>query len=487
MGRYYTMDDSNHISLKKLVLPLKDSKVLKKLGSFNKGTIHKFNSKKILLGLMIAVILGLLFATYKINEIRTRAHVVYYGDKEVGIVRDKEEAERVLETIKEELTSTYNIDVVLCSDISFEDTHAKDDLIVSADQLKANIKSKMTFLITGYALIVDGNEIGYVRTKEDGEEIIAKIMEPYLDMAAENDDIKEVKIVEDVKIEKRDIPLNKLNNKDELLQYIQTGGEEIKVHIVEVGESLWTISKMYDMSVDDLIAANPDKEPEKLQIGDEIKLVVSKPLITVETVEEVRYTEKTKYEVNVEYSDKMYKTEQKVKVKGSEGENEYLAKIVKHNGVVVEKEILEEKVIKEPVHELVVKGTKELPKTTATGAFLMPTRGVISSRYGMRNGRMHKGLDIAASVGTDIKAADGGKVTYVGRRGAYGNLVEIDHGNGYKTRYAHCSKILVKKGDKVYKGQVIAKVGNTGRSTGPHLHFEIIKNGRNVNPLSYVK
>jgi murein DD-endopeptidase MepM/ murein hydrolase activator NlpD len=117
----------------------------------------------------------------------------------------------------------------------------------------------------------------------------------------------------------------------------------------------------------------------------------------------------------------------------------------------------------------------------------MPTRGSVSSRYGMRNGRMHKGLDIAASTGTSIKAADGGKVVFAGRKGAYGNLVEIDHGNGYKTRYGHCSAINVKRGDKVYKGQVIAKVGNTGRSTGPHLHFEVIKNGGNQNPASYVR
>ena len=100
---------------------------------------------------------------------------------------------------------------------------------------------------------------------------------------------------------------------------------------------------------------------------------------------------------------------------------------------------------------------------------------------------MHTGLDISASLGTPIKAADGGKVVFVGRKGAYGNMVEIDHGNGYKTRYAHCSKMLVKVGDKVYKGQHIANVGNTGRSTGPHLHFEVLKNGKSQNPSKYLK
>ncbi|MFA5577766.1 MAG: M23 family metallopeptidase, partial [Tissierellaceae bacterium] len=135
----------------------------------------------------------------------------------------------------------------------------------------------------------------------------------------------------------------------------------------------------------------------------------------------------------------------------------------------------------------VVRGTKEPPKTVATGLFLMPTRGTISSRYGMRRGRMHNGLDIAAKTGTPINAADGGKVVFAGTKGTYGKMVEIDHGNGYKTRYAHCSSILVKVGDKVYKGQHIANVGNTGNSTGPHLHFEVLKNGKNQNPANFVK
>ena len=100
---------------------------------------------------------------------------------------------------------------------------------------------------------------------------------------------------------------------------------------------------------------------------------------------------------------------------------------------------------------------------------------------------MHRGLDIAARTGTPIKAADGGKVIFAGRKGAYGNLVEIDHGNGYVTRYGHCSTINVKVGERVYKGQVVAKVGNTGRSTGSHLHFEVLKNGRNQNPAGYVR
>jgi len=461
------MDDPSNLDKEVFIWPIKDS------------------SKNIFIAILVAVIAIISFAAYKTNEIKTRAFVVNFGGDEIGIVREQEEALNILADIKKELSNTYNIDIVLKKDLSFEDTHAKDELLASKGDLKKGIKSKLEFLVGGYVLLVDSKELGAVKTEKDAENILEELKKPYL----ENDDkkIQEIEFVEDIKIEKREIPLNKLMDSDKLLQYIQTGTDDIKIHTVEVGESLWTIAMMYDMDVEDLIEANPDINPEKLQIGDEVKLLVPKSLITVATVEEVKYKEKVNYEVKVEENKNMYKTQKKVKVKGSPGENEILAKIIRHNGIVVEKEIIEEKVLEAAVTEVVVKGTKELPKTAATGTFITPTRGYISSRYGMRNGRMHRGLDIAASTGTAIKAADGGKVVYTGRRGAYGNLVEIDHGNGYRTRYAHCSSINVRTGDRVYKGQVIAKVGNTGRSTGPHLHFEVLKNGSNQNPAKYVK
>jgi hypothetical protein len=116
------------------------------------------------------------------------------------------------------------------------------------------------------------------------------------------------------------------------------------------------------------------------------------------------------------------------------------------------------------------------------------TEGWISSRYGYRTdpftGRrqFHRGIDFAGSEGTPIYAAAGGIVINAKKHPQYGNLVEIDHRNGYVTRYAHTSKMLVKAGDVVKKGQEIAKMGSTGRSTGTHLHFEVIKNGSTTNP-----
>ena len=112
---------------------------------------------------------------------------------------------------------------------------------------------------------------------------------------------------------------------------------------------------------------------------------------------------------------------------------------------------------------------------------------MVSSRYGSRWGKTHKGLDIAASTGTSIKAAASGTVTTAGwNSGGYGYLIVISHGNGVQTYYGHCSSILVKEGQTVSQGDVIGKVGSTGRSTGSHLHFEIRVNGTAYNPLNYI-
>ena len=124
---------------------------------------------------------------------------------------------------------------------------------------------------------------------------------------------------------------------------------------------------------------------------------------------------------------------------------------------------------------------------TDTG-WIWPTKGIFSSGYGWRWGRMHKGIDIANNVGTPVLAARSGQVLSAGwNEGGYGYLVEIQHEDGSLSRYAHNSQILVRPGDAVSQGSVISMMGSTGRSTGPHLHFEILPAGRGaVNPLQFL-
>ncbi len=134
---------------------------------------------------------------------------------------------------------------------------------------------------------------------------------------------------------------------------------------------------------------------------------------------------------------------------------------------------------------------KEIEASTFNGVYfsVKPVSGHITSRFGARESirtHAHKGMDIAAPRGTQIKASADGKISYSGWMGGYGNLIIIDHGNGIQTYYGHCSKLYAKVGEQVTAGDVIAAVGSTGNSTGNHLHFEIRKNGTQINPQKYV-
>jgi murein DD-endopeptidase MepM/ murein hydrolase activator NlpD len=148
------------------------------------------------------------------------------------------------------------------------------------------------------------------------------------------------------------------------------------------------------------------------------------------------------------------------------------------------------------IQSLINKKTEELKKqqqVKGTGTFIWPTPSSnrVTSRYGNRwhpifkEYRKHNGIDIGASYGASVMAADSGVIIISEYSSSYGNYIVISHGNGITTLYAHLSKRLVKEGDKVAQGSVIGKIGSTGNSTGPHLHYEISKNGATVNPLTY--
>lgn len=216
-----------------------------------------------------------------------------------------------------------------------------------------------------------------------------------------------------------------------------------------------------------------DLEPVRQLVMEQLQFV---------TVEQTREEESVPYDLETVYDPEVYlDLDPVIKVPGEEGVVEIVTETTCLNGRAQSSEI-ESNVLREPVTEVVSLGSKERPE------YLWPTtQGYISSRFGYRNvkigSRFHKGIDIAVRTGTDICAAKAGTVTYSGWMNGYGNLVEIDHGDGTSTRYGHNSKLLVSKGQTVEQGEVIALSGNTGRSSGPHCHFEIRIDGTPTDPM----
>ena len=170
----------------------------------------------------------------------------------------------------------------------------------------------------------------------------------------------------------------------------------------------------------------------------------------------------------------MYRGETRVVSAGVEGVLYYSQDVTYYNGVSMDREMNEEYIVSEPVDEVVAMGTMERPETKSWGSMIWPAEGILTSGFGPRARDNHPGIDIAARQGSDIMAADGGVVYYAGSKySGYGNLVIIEHDDGSRTYYAHCSELLVEEGDEVFRGQVIAYMGSTGLATGSHLHFEV--------------
>ena len=245
--------------------------------------------------------------------------------------------------------------------------------------------------------------------------------------------------------------------------------------------------------IDDEVSVEPvtSKVSDFKDYEDAIGLFVDEngksKIFNVSTAEIEVYNEPIAYTTVYEDTDTLYEGESEVKTQGVDGVKQIAARVTKENGQETAREIIQETVTTPAVDEVILQGTKEKPSWVATGHFIQPANGRLSSNFGRRWGRQHQGIDIAASYGSDVVAADGGTVVYAGYNSSgYGNLVKIDHGNGYVTYYGHNSKLCVSVGDKVYQGQVIAKIGSTGRSTGNHCHFEIRINGTPVNPISYL-
>ncbi|MFA5526991.1 MAG: M23 family metallopeptidase [Peptostreptococcales bacterium] len=440
--------------------------------------------KSITMGLIgLAVLIGAIAFNHSITYYK-----VVYGGTEVALVKDKKSVMYILDMVYGKLGTIHGTDIVINENsIQFQKTKKLSAKTTSEDEILEYFSYINNIELKCYALYVDGERVATLSSKNKTEELIEDLKNQFLNLKDENIKYENVYFLESIEIKEENATLANINDYKTALDYILRGTDEEKIHEVKKGENYWTIAQKYNVDSADLEKANPMVNPDKLQIGQEISLIVPKPLVTVVTKEKQTIIENIPFEYDYQNTAALYKGEQEVKSKGTKGEREVLAEVEKHNGIEVSRVELNSKVLSKPKTQVVLVGTKELPPLIGTGSFDNPVRGSLTSRFGTRWGRAHTGIDIGAKTGTDIRAADGGVVTYASRNGDYGLLVKIDHGKKMETYYAHCSKIVVKVGDRVYKGQKIAEVGNTGRSTGPHLHFEIRVNGVVKNPLTYVK
>jgi murein DD-endopeptidase MepM/ murein hydrolase activator NlpD len=290
-------------------------------------------------------------------------------------------------------------------------------------------------------------------------------------------------------------PPDQIKQLDQALKELIDGKKTTTEYTVQENDSWWLIARKNDMKTKEVLAGNPGMtEDTKLQLGQKIKLVTVSPYLTVMSKGILTSTETIAYDVVTTTDTKLASGKTVVKEQGIDGSKVVTYSYLQKNGQNISKQVVEEKVIKEPVTQVVAKGPALTAVSMASAVsrgsssgIAWPLRGPINSAYGSRWGSFHSGLDIGGRTGSPYFAAAAGKVIEAGWSGGYGYMILIDHGNGVKTRYAHSSKLLVSAGQQVSQGQNIGLVGSTGHSTGPHLHFEVIINGSTVNPRTYLR
>ncbi len=247
--------------------------------------------------------------------------------------------------------------------------------------------------------------------------------------------------------------------------------------------------KNIDLNNEITLAPCMCKTEEITSLGEAADAILQSRELSFTTVVTETENETLDFETVYKNSSSHYEGTEVTQTEGKNGSKQLTYECTYSDGDPVSKTLISEKVISEAQDKVVLVGTKK--STASKGIYIWPTKKVyITSYYGNRvlSGKkdFHYGIDLRAANGTAIYASDGGEVIYAGTLGTYGKIIKIKHDNGDMTYYAHLSSFSVKVGQRVYQGQQIAKSGSTGNVTGPHLHFEIRKNGTHKNPLNYL-
>lgn len=358
------------------------------------------------------------------------------------------------------------------------------------------------------AIFIDGKPIVYLETKEAAEEVLRQLKLQYVsddqlqELEARKADpetvlpplkenetrLLDVHLSKNVSVEEQNVEIEKLMSPEQAVTFLRNGSVEKKKYAVQAGDVLESIAEQHGLKLADITGLNPGLTADStLQIGQEINVTAIQPFVEVIVEKESNQLESIPFTKEITEDASIPKGQSIVKQEGQNGSRAVTYLISEQNGVTVKKDQTSEQVLKQPVTNIVIKGTKAIP-SRGDGSLAWPAvGGYISSQMGPRWGRMHKGIDIARPSDKTIKAADNGVVVSAGwDSGGYGNKVIIDHQNGLRTLYGHMSSLNVKAGQTVSKGQAIGIMGATGNVTGVHLHFEVFKNGSLVNPMNYL-
>lgn len=297
-----------------------------------------------------------------------------------------------------------------------------------------------------------------------------------------DDGVKYVGFADTIQVMETYVNASQIKDKDTAYTEMTTKNAEAGIYVVEPGDALSIIAEKNNISVDEIKELNPQIESDDdIYYDDRLNITVPKAALQILVEKQETYKESYNEDVVYQDDDSMFIGETEVVQEGTPGSHVVTDLVTYKDDVESERENLKETVEVAAVAEVVKRGTKSKP------TYMYPvTNWNLTSNFGYRWGRLHAGADVGVPIGTTVRASRAGQVITAGWVGGYGNCVIIDHGDGVTTRYGHLSEVTVSVGQYVDQGQQVALSGNTGRSTGPHLHFEIRINGKAVDPLPYL-
>ena len=484
------------------------------------------NKKNIFFIIIAAIISSSIFFVGYTNKTNPKnLYRVYLSGKTIGYINSKKELEDYIDVKEAEIKSKYNVDNVYAPknlNVVNEITYNKK--ISSIEEIYNIIKEQAPFTISGYTINIKGVEEINETSKTYTDDVVINVLDKSIFEEAVNQIIKVFvdekdynkyklnsqekitntgKIIESIYIQNEmTIKQNKISTSDmiftntsDLSKYLLFGTlEEQKKYIVKPGDTIEKISYNNKLSVEEFLIANKEFNDSSnlLYDGQEVTLGILKPAF--KTIEEdyVVEFEDSNYKTEIVYDNSMLSGVERVKQQGVNGKNKVSKKVKKINGEVKSAVVIESQEIVPAQNKIIVRGNGTI-SIGRVGNWAWPTKTpyVITSSYGWRWGKIHKGLDISGTGhGSPIYAANDGVVLESRYDSFNGNFIVINHNNGYYTIYAHMSALLVKKGEIVTIGQQIGKMGATGYAFGAHLHFGVWRGypdrsaSTSVNPLS---
>jgi len=435
-------------------------------------------SRLVGMGAAIYLILALMaYAAFGGN-----ACAVTVNGKVIAVAPDERSARGALDELVKLKSGQAGIPVTVVEKVSYGGIRVAENEILNQEDLKEKLVKALTFKARGTAILVNGEAKVFLKEKRDAEKLLAWLKTVYPVEEGEQLAFKEKVAVAEAPADPESIL-----DLEAAKKMVLMGSNKIEQYTVKDGDNLWDIARALKMDIDRITLANPGLDPECLSIGQSLSLSREAPLINVVATRQVTVDEEIPYPVEVKKDNKLLAGEKVVNNKGVPGLRTVTYRITRENGLETGREILQQNIVREPETEVVTTGALTMLASRGGSVRLgRPCYGAIVSPFGSRGGRMHEGVDIGAGYGNNVVAAAGGTVINAGWEGGYGKAVEISHGGGLVTRYAHLSSINVSNGQRVERGQLIGHVGATGHATGPHLHYEVLVNGRPRNPAEYL-